>query len=250
MAVVIALAVGGWFVFGNKINPQPVPQEPNEEPEPIQEKTTSTTNKFSFNNQKKSAHFETSTPSHGDILAGVPINVVLNFNFDLGKKSTISIKSEGKEYGVGEVLFDNNKLSVRKKIDPNALDGLYSVSYNACWPDGSCHDGSFEFAIDSTQKQSFMDLTNQKEVTIKMSEIMFNPQKVLISKGTKVTWVNDDQEEHYVNTDSHPGHSYYPTQNSKILSKGDKYSVTFSEAGIYPYHCSAHTSMTAQILVI
>src|SRR3990167_1793893 len=41
----------------------------------------------SFSNPKKSAHYESNTPEHGSTLAGVPINVVINFNFDLAVPS-------------------------------------------------------------------------------------------------------------------------------------------------------------------
>ncbi|OGH03188.1 MAG: hypothetical protein A2798_00665 [Candidatus Levybacteria bacterium RIFCSPHIGHO2_01_FULL_37_17] len=93
-------------------------------------------------------------------------------------------------------------------------------------------------------------MTGQKEVTIKLSNIMFDPKDIKISKGTKVTWVNDESIEHYVNTDSHPAHTYYLEQNSKALGKGDSYSLTFDTAGIYPYHCSAHAdTMIGSILV-
>lgn len=93
-------------------------------------------------------------------------------------------------------------------------------------------------------------MINQKEVQIKMSEIKFNPQNLKISKGTRVTWVNDDGVEHYVNTDSHPAHTYYLPQNSKSLAKGESFSVSFEESGIYPYHCSAHAdTMSGNILV-
>lgn len=205
---------------------------------------------FNFNNPKKSAHYESNTPQHGAVLAGVPVNVLINFNFDLAKPSEISTKNNGKEYGVGGTVIDNNKLAMRRNIDPAAPDGVYMVSYNACWPDGSCHDGSFEFAIDKSKSTSFRDLTNQKEVTISMSQIMFDPIDIIISKQTKVTWVNDDDTTHYVNTDSHPAHTYFLEQNSKALNKGDLYSVTFDQAGIYPYHCSAHeATMKGNILV-
>src|SRR3990172_3978170 len=199
---------------------------------------------------KKSAHYESNTPSHGSVLAAVPVNVVIDFNFDLGPGSQISIKKDEMEYGTGETIIDSNKLAMRRNMDTNAPDGLYTVNYNACWPDGSCHDGHFQFAIDRSLQSNFEDMTGQKEVTIKLSNIMFDPKDIKISKGTKVTWVNDESIEHYVNTDSHPAHTYYLEQNSKALGKGDSYSLTFDTAGIYPYHCSAHAdTMIGSILV-
>ncbi len=62
--------------------------------------------------------------------------------------------------------------------------------------------------------------------------------------------MNDEGAEHYVNTDSHPAHTYYPAQNSNALKQGDQFVAPFTQPGIYPYHCSAHAGvMTGTILV-
>ncbi|MDP3741580.1 MAG: plastocyanin/azurin family copper-binding protein [bacterium] len=205
---------------------------------------------YKFAAPKKSAHYESNTPAHAAILAEAPINIVIDFNFDLAVPSAISIMHEGKEYGAGETVIDANKLSMRRNFDLAAPDGPYKVSYTACWPDRSCHDGLFEFAIDRSHKSAYQDLRNKSEITIHMSEILFKPMDVLVSPGTKITWINDDEAPHYINTDSHPGHTYYPAQNSRALQKGENYTVTFDKAGIYPYHCSAHAgSMTGNIIV-
>ncbi len=237
LALVILLG-GGYFILNKSSTPV--------SPQKQQNVKTST----AFENPKKSAHYESNTPEHGSTLAGVPINVVINFNFDLAKPSEIKILKDGKDYGTGETVIDDNKLAMRRNMDPGSADGLYTVEYNACWPDKSCHDGSFQFAIDRSKAGSFLDQTGKNEVTIRMSQIKFNPQNIKVSKGTKITWINDDPVEHYVNTDSHPAHTYYPAQNSKALGKGDRFSLVFNTVGIYPYHCSAHAdSMIGLILV-
>lgn len=214
------------------------------------ETTPQTEPESMFDNPKKSAHYESNTPAHGQTLAGVPVNVVIDFNFDLAENSTISIMGDGIEYGTGKTVVDKNKLSMRRLMDPKAPDGFYTVKYNACWPDKTCHDGKFQFYIDRGKADSFTDGTNKKEVTVRLSGLSFKPVDLKISKGTKVTWINDEDIEHYVNTDSHPAHTYYPPQNSRVLKKGEGYSLTFDTPGIYPYHCSAHAAqMKANILV-
>ncbi len=211
---------------------------------------TTTSNGFTFENPKKSAHYESNAPVHGSVLAGVPLNVVIDFNFDLAEPSSISITSNGKEYGTDETTIDQNKLSMRRNINPDAPDRLYTIIYKACWPDRSCHDGSFQFAIDRNQAASFTDKKMQSEIIIKMSQIKFQPENLRITKGTKVTWVNDDSVEHFVNTDSHPAHTHQPDFNSRSLKRGESYSFTFGKAGLYPYHCSAHAeNMVGKILV-
>lgn len=245
IGVVFLFAVVGFFIWKTQSSQQS-PVKSNESTN----SQASGTQTVSLSNPKKSAHYESNTPSHGGVLAGVPINVVIDFNFDLVKQSSIKIKMEGKDYGIGETVIDDNKLSMRRKVNSNSPNGLYTVTYNACWPDGSCHDGNFEFEIRRDLKSSYEDLRNQKELIIKLSEISFKPKEVLIAKGTKITWVNDDSVEHYVNTDSHPAHTYYKEQNSKSLKRGETYSITFDKTGIYPYHCSAHADqMTGNVLV-
>lgn len=247
IVVTILLIVGVigavYLVTKSKTNPVSQRQEVVSESAPE-------TDSLLFANPRKSAHWESNTPEHGSTLAGVPVNVVVNFNFDLAQNSSISITKDGLEFGGRELIIDSNKLSMRKSVDKSAPDGIYTVSYSACWPDGSCHDGSFQFAIDRTKLQGFIDMRGQKEVKVTLSEITFKPQHIRVSRGTKVVWVNNDSVEHYVNTDSHPAHTYYPQQNSKALETGDSYSLIFDESGLYPYHCSAHeASMKASILV-
>lgn len=252
IVVVVLIVVGVVFVL-NRSNEQTVEIAATTPPLatiPTQSPQVSTKT-FTFNQQKKAAHFETSTPTHQQVLAAVPMNVVIDFNFDLAVPSEISIKNNDKEYGQGETTIDGNKLSLRRAVDPSAPDGIYNVVYKACWPDKSCHDGAFSFAVDRSLAAQYSDMTNQKEITIHMSGILFNHMNIKISKGTKVTWVNDDQEIHYVNTDSHPAHTYFTAQNSKALQKGDSYSVAFDTVGAYPYHCSAHAgTMVGSIIVV
>jgi plastocyanin len=202
-----------------------------------------------FSVPKKSPHWESNTPEHGATLAAVPINIVIDFNFDLGPGSDISIMSNGEEYSIGQTVVDENKLAMRRNMDQDAPDGLYKIAYKACWPDGSCHDGYFEFAIDRSKESAYEDLRGQGEITVTMKGIAFIPQNVLISKGTRITWINEDSVTHYVNTDSHPAHTYYPEMNSLALNNGDNYSLILDIPGIYPYHCSAHTNMKGSIIV-
>ena len=243
LLIVAAIAFVGWYAF---IRDNEVAAPTN-----TSQSTTNNGQAASFATPKKSAHFETSTPAHRSTLAAVPADVVIDFNFDLADNSSIKITKDGKDYGVGDKTIDSNKLAMRRSMDKNAPDGIYTVEYNACWPDGSCHDGRHQFAIDSKLQASYEDVRNKDSVTIKLSDIKFQPTNILISTGTKVTWVNDDDEHHFVNTDSHPAHTHILGLNSKSLSKGDSFSFTFAKTGAYPYHCSAHAAnMTANIVVI
>lgn len=238
--VIFVLGVGMFFLSQNRSSS-------------LAPKTTqsSQTGSMKFGTPKKAAHYESNTPEHGAIVAGVPINVVIDFNFDLAMSSKITIEKDGKDYATGETIIDDGKLAMRRNMEASSPDGMYTVKYDACWADGSCHDGQFQFVVDRSQESSFEDMTGKAEVTVDLQNIAFTPAMVKVSKGTKVTWVNQDNTEHTVNTDSHPAHTYYPDQNSRTLSNGDSYSTLFDKPGIYFYHCTPHAdSMKAQILVV
>ena len=212
---------------------------------------TNTRGAFNFGTAKKSAHYESNTPAHATILPAVPVGVVINFNFDLEGGSNIIINGpDGKDYGDGETQIDLNKLVLRKNVKEQSPDGIYTVIYKACWPDGSCHDGNFQFAINRELALKAVDMRNKTEVIIDMKDIKFAPEMIRVSSGTKITWTNSDEAAHYINTDSHPAHTYYPAQNSQILKKGQSYSLTFNKPGVYPYHCSAHARSMMGILIV
>ncbi len=248
--ILVLLAAAGGYLVREKVIKNETPQITNVIVDDKKSENSDNTGDVKFDNPKKGAHFETSTPAHGSTVAAVPAGVVIDFNFDLATNSTIQITKDGKDYGIGQATVDANKLALRRQMDLSAPDGVYTVNYSGCWPDKTCHDGHFQFAINRNLAGSYEDRRGQKELTIKMSQIKFQPMNIQLSSGTKVTWVNDDSAEHYINTDSHPAHSHIPSLNSKALAKGASYSYTFNDQGAYPYHCSAHAAnMTGNILV-
>ncbi len=196
------------------------------------------------------AHFVDSAPKHGDTFVQVPGKVLINFNFTLNEPSAITVLKDDKPVEVKTVIA-SNKLSMSAVLPSNAGDGLYLVKYKACWPDRSCHDGQFAFIVDSKKKGSYIDMTGRAEVSVRLKDIKFNPQFMIVSKGTKVTWVNDDPIAHFVNTDPHPSHNNLPALNSLEINKGESYTFTFTQPGEWAYHCSAHVpaNMFAHVIV-
>lgn len=251
LTVIIASILGGmWLYFRGDGALLQQTSLPVVTPSPASPSLTVQGGQFTFSDPKKSAHYESNTPSHGAVLPGAPVAVVVDFNFDLANGSTISVSREGKDYGVGPTVIDENRLALRRDMDIEAPDGVYTVIYRACWPDRTCHDGFFQFAIDRAMAANLTDWTNQPEVTVDMKDIAFAPLAIRISRGTTVAWTNQDTLDHYVNTDSHPAHTQHLSLNSKLLKPGDSYSYTFDKPGLYGYHCSAHAgAMSGMILV-
>ena len=218
-------------------------------PAQVQVPGSSTTH--NFDRPKKSAHYESNTPAHGAVLAGQPLRVVIDFNFDLAEPSQITVTKDSRTYSTGATHIYDNKLAMATDLLPMP-DGLYTVAYKACWPDQSCHDGRFQFALNRSLASSFTDLSQSNEITIRMSDIKFKPMNIIVKSGAKVTWINDDNEGHYTNTDAHPSHTYQQDMNSRLLKKGEQFSyvVRHPSGSILPYHCSAHAAgMTGTILV-
>jgi plastocyanin/methionine-rich copper-binding protein CopC len=199
----------------------------------------------------KTPHYVDNVPAHASSIPAVPVNVVINFDFDVIPLSEIVIIGpDGQIYSVGDTIIDDNKLGMRVMMQPDSPDGLYTVEYSACWPDGSCHEGMFQFVIERALSVGFIDLRGQSEVLIDMNHNNFDPQDIIIDAGTTLTWINNDTVDHYINTDPHPGHNYYPEFNSRAIANGETFSVLLAEPGYYPYHCSAHpATMTATIIV-
>ena len=77
---------------------------------------------------------------------------------------------------------------------------------------------------------------------IVIQNFAFEPATLTVKTGTKVTWVNRDDEPHTATaTDKR--------FNSKTLENGDRFSMEFNQPGIYKYYCALHPKMTGQVIV-
>jgi plastocyanin len=76
----------------------------------------------------------------------------------------------------------------------------------------------------------------------KIDNFSFAPQRLTVKAGTTVTWTNKDDIPHTVASTT-------KAFKSKVLDTDDKFSFTFTNAGIYEYFCSLHPHMTGTIVV-
>jgi plastocyanin len=81
-------------------------------------------------------------------------------------------------------------------------------------------------------------------VKVSIENFVFEPQEVVVTAGTTVTWVNADDVPHTVTSTSSP-----PLFGSKTLDTDDKYSFEFKAAGTYEYFCKVHPKMTGKVVV-
>lgn len=81
--------------------------------------------------------------------------------------------------------------------------------------------------------------------SISIDDFAFNPAKLTIKKGTKVTWTNNDDARH----DITPTGGASDFLASKLLTNGESYEFTFNTVGTYTYKCSPHPYMKGTIEV-
>ena len=80
--------------------------------------------------------------------------------------------------------------------------------------------------------------------TVEIKGFAFNPGAITVTKGTTITWTNEDSAPHTVTTINAP-----VAFDSGRMSKGDTFSQTFDTAGTYEYYCSIHPNMKGKVIV-
>ena len=80
---------------------------------------------------------------------------------------------------------------------------------------------------------------------IAIQSFAFDPAAVHVKTGGKVTWVNCEPS----GTPSHTTTADGGAWDSPLLDPGSTYTVTFTTAGPFAYHCTPHPFMTASVVV-
>lgn len=78
---------------------------------------------------------------------------------------------------------------------------------------------------------------------VKIDNFSFSPSPLTVPVGSTVTWTNQDDVPH--NVISAEG----KTLKSPVLDTDEKFSYTFTQAGVYPYYCAIHPKMTGKVVV-
>lgn len=82
------------------------------------------------------------------------------------------------------------------------------------------------------------------DVTI--GDFAFQTESVEVAAGSTVEWTNDDEVSHTVTN----GEPEAPADAfDETVAPGASASVTFDEAGTFPYFCRFHPNMTAEVVV-
>lgn len=86
---------------------------------------------------------------------------------------------------------------------------------------------------------------NASEGKISIENMAFTPSQISVTKGSTVTWTNNDSTTHTVVDDL----SNVGGPASGDIAPGASYSFTFNKTGSFQYHCSIHPSMRGTIVV-
>jgi len=82
------------------------------------------------------------------------------------------------------------------------------------------------------------------EARVAIEDFKFEPEKLNVRPGTKVTWVNKDDEPHSATSSEKPKRF-----DSGVLDSEKSFSFTFTEPGSSAYFCKLHPHMTGLIVV-
>ena len=81
-----------------------------------------------------------------------------------------------------------------------------------------------------------------EETVVRIDNFTFNPAELTIKAGTTVTWVNGDDIPHLVAEDN-------SKFRSPALDTGERFTMSFPEAGEIGYFCALHPHMKGKIIV-
>jgi plastocyanin len=87
------------------------------------------------------------------------------------------------------------------------------------------------------------DSTTAKQNRIEIKDFAFNPQKITVKSGEKITWLNRDEEPHTVVSVEKQ------FKKSPALDTDQEFTATAGAPGTYTYFCSVHPKMTGTIVV-
>lgn len=91
-----------------------------------------------------------------------------------------------------------------------------------------------------------LEAFSRRTVTVQMTDEGYNPGRITVLPGQRVTWVNADANDRWPASNSHPTHQDYPSETKSCLGSqldactalktGERYSFKFDKAGSWGMH--------------
>jgi plastocyanin len=102
-------------------------------------------------------------------------------------------------------------------------------------------------AGNSASIQAGVGESSDRNVAVTIQTFQFRPTPVEVRTGTPVTWTNQDDILHTVTSGTPESRDH--RFEAPLDGKGASSTMTFTQAGIYPYFCDRHQSMRGEIRV-
>jgi plastocyanin len=83
-------------------------------------------------------------------------------------------------------------------------------------------------------------------VRVTIHNFAFSPARVVVSRGTRIVWVNRDSDPHTVKTAAAARAGGFA---SEAMDTGDSYAHVMGKTGSFPYICTIHPFMHGTIVV-
>ncbi len=131
-------------------------------------------------------------------------------------------------FGIGAFVYSSNQ-----STDDSSMTGM----------DMKAEDNN---PFTNGNKDQSTDKVQEGTVKIDIAGFAFAQKTVKVKPGTTVTWTNQDDAKH----DISPKEDSPNFMPSELLKKGESYSYTFKEVGMYDYFCSPHPYMKASVEVV
>jgi plastocyanin len=76
--------------------------------------------------------------------------------------------------------------------------------------------------------------------TVSMQDDFFEPRKIKIGQGDRVTWVNEGNSDHTVKLEG---------EKNKVAGPGESIRRKFKDTGRFKYGCTLHPDMVGKVVV-
>lgn len=126
-----------------------------------------------------------------------------------------------------------------------ALTAALALMFGACGDDDSGEGADVDATTTTPADDGSADEPASGDA-VAIAGFAYDPTTIEVSAGATVTWINEDGAQHTV-TAGEPG---TPADTfGESVDPGSSAEITFEEAGTFPYFCTIHPSMTAEVVV-
>jgi plastocyanin len=133
-----------------------------------------------------------------------------------------------------ELLRPGEALRMQVALSP----GVYKIE---CLVDGH-DDMGMEGFLEVRANAPLVKPPRARSGHVAITGFAFTPPRIEVTRGTRVTWRNDDPTAHTVTSDG-------DVFDSGTLDAGATYAIRFERAGVYPYRCLIHPEMRGAVKV-